>query len=276
MPKKANTASLRKEASFVFKGTVLKLKATTTTDIPKSDRTVVVRVDETIRAPEPLAHYNGQNITVQLAGRKKVTKGQQLVFYTNGLLYGESLAVESVDQGVPETVHAAVAAVAPDPVRNMVERDILNRAATADAVISGRVTSVRVPADVVAAHGAVLAGGLPTQRISEHDPDWRIAEVQVDQVHRGTHESKTAEIRFPSSDDVMWHYAPKLRTGQDGLFILHKAERERAAARAAPTEDSGEYVCLNSADFQPWEKLGDLGDTVAKLSAETAEDSSEG
>lgn len=272
MPKKANTASLRQDASFVFKGTVLKLKATATTEIPKSDRTIVVRVDEIVRAPESLAQYNGQEITVQLAGRKKVAKGQQLVFYTNGLLYGESLAVESVDHAVPETVHAAAATVVPDPVRNMVERDVRSRAATADAVISGRVTSVRVPSDVVAAHSAV-AGEAPKQRISEHDPDWRIAEVQVDQVHKGSHTAKTAEIRFPSSDDVMWHYAPKLRSGYEGLFILHKAEREKAAARAAPTQDSGEYVCLNPADFQTWEMMGDLGDTVALLSAETSEES---
>src|SRR5690242_3792034 len=149
MPKKANTASLRQEASFVFKGTVLKLNATLTPQVPKSDRTIVVRVDETIRAPESLAHYNGVDITVQLAARKKVTKGQQLVFYTNGLLYGESLAVESVDQSVAQTVHAAAAMVAADPVKNLMERDILNRAATSDAVISGRVTSERMPSDVV-------------------------------------------------------------------------------------------------------------------------------
>jgi hypothetical protein len=273
MPKKANTASLRQEASFVFKGTVLKLKATTTADIPKSDRTVVVRVDETVRAPEALSHYNGQDVTVQLTGRKKVTKGQQLVFYTNGLLYGESLAVQSVDQDVPPTVHAA-AAVAPNPVRNLVERDILSRASSADAVISGRVTSVRVPTDVVAAHSAV-AGGLPPEHISEHYPDWRIAEVQVDEVHKGTHGSNTAEIRFPNSDDVLWHYAPKLRTGQGGLFILHKAAREKAAARAAPT-DGGEYVCLHPVDFQQWEKLGDLADTVTMLSAKTGKESREG
>ena len=272
MPKKANTASLRQEASFIFKGTVLKLKATTTTEIPTSDRTIVARVDEIVRAPEALANYNGQDITVQLSGRKRVTKGQQVVFYANGLLYGESLAVEAVDHGVPEAVHAAAATVVPDPVKNIVERDVLSRAATADTVISGRVTSVRVPADVVAAHSAV-AGALPTERISEHDPDWRIAEVQVDQVHKGSHEGKTAEVRFPSSDDVLWHYAPKLRSGYEGLFILHKAEREKAAARAAPTQDSGEYVCLHPADFQTWEKMGDLGDTVALISAQTAEES---
>jgi len=177
MPKKANTTSLRQEASFVFKGTVVKLNATLTPQIPKSDRTIVVRVDETIRAPESLAHYNGIEITVQLTGRKKVIKGQQLVFYTNGLLYGETLAVESVDQSVSQTVQAAAALVAPDPVKNLMERDILNRAATADVVISGRVTSVRMPADVVAAFSAA-GGELPTQHISEHDPEWRIAEVQ--------------------------------------------------------------------------------------------------
>jgi len=267
MPKKENTASLRQQASFVFKGTVLKLKATATPEIAKSDRTVVVRVDEIVRAPEALAHFNGQDITVQLSGRKKVAKGQQLVFYTNGLLYGESLAVASVDVGVPEVARAAMATVAPDPVRNMVERDILNRAATADAVVSGRVTSVRLPSDVVVARSAAV-GELPSERISEHDPDWRIAEIQVDHVHKGTHEAKTAQIRFPSSDDVLWHYAPKLHSGNEGLFILHKAERERAAARAAPTEDPGEYVCLNPADFQLSENVGDLGDTVALISAE--------
>ena len=262
MPNKEDKASLRQQASFVFKGTVLKLRATATAGIPRSDRTVVVRVDEIIRAPETLAQYNGQEITVQLAGRKKVTKGQQLVFYTNGLLYGESLAVTSIDFGAPEPLHAALATVAADPVRNMVERDVMNRAATADAVISGRVTSVRLPADVVAAHSAVV-GELPAQRISEHDPDWRIAEVQVDQVHKGTHDAKTAEIRFPSSDDVMWHYAPKFHAGNEGLFVLHKAERERAAARAAPTDDAGEYVCLHPVDFQLWENIGDLGDKLA-------------
>lgn len=270
MPKKLDTEALRQQASFVFKGTVLKLKATTSAEIPKSDRTAVVRVDEIVRTPESLAHYTGQDITVQVAGRKKVTKGQQLVFYTNGLLYSDTLAVESVDQAVPDTAHAAAAVMVSDPVKNMVERDVLNRAATADAVISGRVTSIRVPADVVAARSAVATTELPAQRISEHDPDWRIAEVEVDQVHKGTQEAKTCEVRFPSSDDVLWHYAPKLRTGHEGLFILHKAERERAAAQAAPSQDAGEYVCLHPADFQLWEKVGELKDTVALLSTDTS------
>lgn len=265
MAKKSNAETLRQQASFVFKGTVLKLRAATITEIPRTDRTAVVRVDEVIRGPEALAQYAGQNITVQLGGRKKVTKEQQLVFYTNALMYGDSLAVESVDQHPPDKVHAAVAMVTADPVKSMVERDLLTRSATADAVVSGRVISVRVPADVVATRASAVAGQLPP-KISEHDPDWRIAEVQVDQVHRGSHEAKTAEVRFPSSDDVMWHYAPKLHTGNEGVFILHKSDKERAAARAAPTKDAGEYVCLHPADFQRWEELGELKETAGLLS----------
>lgn len=263
MPKDPDAEALAQQVTFVFKGTVLKLKAATMSDIPLTDRTAVVRVDEVIDAPEALSQYAGQEITVQVGGRKKIAKGQQLVFYTNGLMFGDTLAVKSIDHHEPKKVHEAVAMAASDPGKRLVERNVQARAATADAVVSGRVVSVRVPADVVATRAsAVAVAGQMVERVSEHDPDWRIAEVQVDQVHSGSHAGKTAEIRFPSSDDVMWHYAPKFHAGTEGLFILYKSSRERAAARAAPTQDGGEYVCLHPADFQPLEKLSELKNTI--------------
>jgi hypothetical protein len=264
MAKKTNASALAEDASFVFKGTVLKLKAATMTGITVTTRTATIRVDEIIHGPEALAQYTGQEITVELGGRKKVTKGQQLVFHTNPLLFGDSLAVRSIDQQELTPTLAAAAMPPGDPVKRLVERDVRSRAATADAVVSGRVVSVRVPADVVAVRASAVAGQ-PSQRISEHDPDWRIAEVQVDAVHRGNHEGKTAEIRFPSSHDVMWHYAPKLHAGTEGLFMLHKAKKVGAAARSAPTQDSGEYVCLNPADVQVWEDVGELSDAIALI-----------
>jgi hypothetical protein len=267
MAKKSKAAMQAQEASFVFKGTVVKLKAATMTAIPLTDRTAIVRVDEVISAPETLAHYAGQDITVQLGGRKKVTTGEQLLFYTNGLMFGDSLAVQSIDHEPVDKLRAAVATVAGDPVKKLVERDVRIRAETSDAVVSGRVVSVRVPSDVVAVRASAVAGAL-AQKISEHDPDWRIAEVQIDQVHKGSHEGKTAEVRFPSSDDVMWHYAPKLHAGNEGVFMLHRAEKEKGAAQAAPTKDGGEYVCLHPADVQLWDKAGDLNEMIG-LIAET-------
>jgi hypothetical protein len=266
MPKELGADALAQQASFVFKGTIMKLKAATMKAIPVTDRTAIVRVDEVIHAPESLAQYAGQDITVQLGGRKKATKGQQFVFYANGLMFGDTLAVQSLDHHEPSKVHEAVAMAAGDPSKRLLERKVQARAATADAVVSGRVVSVRVPTDVVTARAsAVAATGEMFERVSEHDPDWRIAEVQVDEVHSGSHDGKSVEVRFPSSDDVMWHYAPKFHPGSEGLFILHKTSKERAAASAAPTKDGGEYVCLNPADFQPLEKLGELKNAIGLL-----------
>jgi hypothetical protein len=247
------------EARFVFKGTVQKLKAATMREITANDRTVVVRVDEVIQAPESLSHYAGQNITVLLAGKKRFKKGQQAVFYTNGVVYGDSIVVQSVDEHAVDKMPAAITmAATSDPVKNLRTKDIQARLATADAVVSGRVTSIRMPSDIVASTAIGFTSSNVTSPISEHDPDWRIGEIQIDQVHQGSHKGKTAEIRFPSSQDVMWHDAPKLRPGQEGFFILHRSQKVAAAAAAAPTEDAGEYVAFHAADFQPFDETGGI------------------
>jgi len=243
-----------KEARFVFKGTVQKLKAATMREVTADARTAVVRVDEVIHAPEVLSQYAGQDITVIVSGNKKLKKGQQSVFYTNGVLFGDSVAVESVDHQDLDKMASAMAVASADPVKNLTNRDVQQRFESADVVVSGRVISVRMPSDLVAARATHGANGNSNGAVSEHDPDWRIGEIQVDQVHKGNHRGKTAEVRFPSSSDVMWHDAPKFRTGQEGFFILHKSARETVAARHAPTQDPGEYVAFHSADFQPFDE----------------------
>jgi len=250
------------EARFVFKGTVQKLKAATMREIPVDERTVVVRVDEVIHAPEQLSHYAGQNITVLLAGKKKFKKGQQAVFYTNGLVFGDSVAVQALAHHDIEKMPAAMAVSGGDPVKNLAVRDIQARLASADIVCSGRVTSVRVPSDIVAAKAAGLADPTVTGPISEHDPDWRIGEIQVDQVHKGSYQGKIAEVRFPNSPDVMWHDAPKFHPGQEGFFILQKSEKVKVAAKAAPTKDAGDYVALHPVDFQPFDEPGGIRNLI--------------
>ena len=262
MASSSSPDALAQEARFVFKGTVQKLKAATMREIPVDDRTVVVRVDEVIHAPEVLSHYAGQNITVLLAGKKKFKKGQQAVFYTNGLVFGDSVAVQAVDHHDVGKMPAAMTVADSDPVKNLAARDIQARFTTADIVCSGRVTSVRVPSDFVAAKSAGLAEPTVEGLISEHDPVWRIGEIQVDQVHQGTHKGKTAEVRFPSSQDVMWHDAPKFQPGQEGFFILHKSEKVKVAAKAAPTKDTGEYVAFHPVDFQPFDEPGGIRDLI--------------
>jgi hypothetical protein len=260
MPAKLSAAA--KEARFVFKGTVQKLRAATMREVTPDQRTAVVRVDEVIHAPEVLSQYAGQDITVMVAGNKKLKKGEQSVFYTNGVLFGDSVAVEAVDHHDLKQLAPAMAVASADPVKNLATRDVQQRFESADVVVSGRVISVRMPADLVTARATHATDATATGPISEHDPDWRIGEIQVDQVHKGNHRGKTAEVRFPSSSDVMWHDAPKFKTGQEGFFILHKSAREAVAARHAPTQDAGEYVAFNPADFQPFDEADGIRNLI--------------
>src|SRR5215510_13911697 len=148
MPRRSGPDALAQEARFVFKGTVKKLRAATMREVPIDARTVVVRVDDVIQAPEAMSHYAGQDITVLLPAKKKVKKGQQSVFYTNGLLFGDSVAVQAVDHHEVEKIPAALAlASGGDPVRNLAVKDVQARVSSADVIVSGRVTSVRVPSD---------------------------------------------------------------------------------------------------------------------------------
>src|SRR6266487_2935183 len=117
MPSGSSAEALAQQARFVFKGTVQKLKASTMRDVPANNRTAVVRVDEVIQAPEALSHYAGQDLTVQLGGRKKLKKGQQAVFYTNGWLFGDSVAVQSIDHLDVEKTRAALTIAEGDPVK---------------------------------------------------------------------------------------------------------------------------------------------------------------
>lgn len=256
MPASSKADALAQQARFVFKGTVQKLKAATMRNVEVNDRTVVVRVEEVVHAPQALSHYAGQDITVQLGGKKKVKKGQQAIFYTNGSIFGDSVVVQSIDHLDVATAPAAFAAQTGDPVKALAQRDIGARFAAADVVVSGRVASIRVPTGVMAARAIGAAQPTIPTSISEHEPDWRIAEIQVDNVHKGSHKGKSAEVRFPSNEDVMWHDAPKFHAGQEGFFMLHKGEKTETAmaAMAAPTEDAGDYVALHPLDFQPFDE----------------------
>src|SRR6185503_14912721 len=95
MPATANQELLA-QASFIFKATVIKLKAATMASVPVTDGTVIVHVDQVVQAPRLLAGYEGKDITVQLSKGSALKKGDQATFYTNAWLFGDSVAVQSI------------------------------------------------------------------------------------------------------------------------------------------------------------------------------------
>jgi hypothetical protein len=60
-------------------------------------------------------------------------------------------------------------------------------------------------------------------RLSEHDPDWKEAILQVDRPLKGVVKDQKVVVRFPSSLDVIWRGYPKFQEGQEGLFLLKKS-----------------------------------------------------
>src|SRR5206468_5301908 len=142
-----------------------------------------------------------------------------------------------------------------DPVRNLQASEAMAQASRADLIVTGRVTSVRVPA--AEAKAKAMAGGRTTERISEHAPMWQEAVIDVDATHKGRERRKQVVVRFPSSTDVRWYHAPKFHAGQEGVFLLHKQQVPAARAKAASLTalKPPEYTALHPGDFQPLEQL---------------------
>jgi len=115
----ASRARSAAQARFVFIGTVQKLRAATMDDVPIDERTAIVRVDEVILAPDALAHYAGHDITVHLGGRKRLQAGQQAKFSTNPWLFGDSVAVESIDQEDVRRTTVRETNEGSDPIRQL-------------------------------------------------------------------------------------------------------------------------------------------------------------
>jgi len=280
MPAKSRKPEQPTKPTFIFKGTVQQVKSATMKQVPVDDRTVVVTVDQVIEAPEALAKFAGQKITVQLSGTGKVKPGQQMIFNTISWIYGDSIAVKALSQEPVKASHMASLGAAADPVARRAQRQKRERFASAALVVSGKVMAVRLPSETAQKTKGMRAAGLsqpqPIKPISEHDPKWREAVVEVGDVHKGSHQKKQVVVRFPASMDVMWYHAPKFHPGQQGYFMLHKSEGEepaagpkkkragkspaRGSARAAsiaPKEESGEaYVALDPTDFQPFTEPG--------------------
>lgn len=269
-------------AKFVFVGTVRRTKAATLAGLTSKERerTVVVRVDDIVRGPEALLGYAGQEITVQLAKGERVKTGQQAVFYTNGWLFGESMAVKSVGHEplrAPEAAAAARAvadAVPADPALEAARQQVRQRVDDAQLVISGRVVAVGETAESAARATAATAAAdsAPTasRPISEHDPFWNEAVVEVQNVHKGAAAGQRVVIRFPASTDVRWRRSPKFRVGQEGLFMLHPDQVTGLPAVGAVADalaPAGSFTCLDALDFQPADHQQEIETVLATTAA---------
>jgi len=243
---------------FVFRGAVKKIRSATMKEVPVSDRTAIVRVEQIIEAPKTFAHYEGQDITVELAGNRKVAAGDEFIFHANSWIFGDSVAVRSITQERVTMSHSALLKRGGDPTEHKKTRQLQEHLDEADLVVSGRVAAVTVPPER-AEHVGAMAAPPPAMPVSEHDPKWRQAVIRVDETHKGSLDSKEVTVLFPASTDVRWYKAPKFQAGQKGLFILHKTKimtEEHHELRGLAAEGVGGaevevYTALHPEDVHP-------------------------
>jgi hypothetical protein len=204
--------------SIVFVGTVEASEAVTLPSLAASPNTSVVAVERVVKKPDAIALAPGDKVTVVTEGGAPPQKGVPALFFTDGLIYGESLAVRVLSwEPVSSATASAVAAEDAKVTAQLQEgayKELQQSIESADIVIVGHVKRIQPP--------TVAALAPERQMVSEHNPDWQDAIIEVQSALKGAADSPEVVVRFPASMDVMWAGYPKFKEGQEGTFILHQ------------------------------------------------------
>ena len=209
------------QPTFIFEGAVLAVGSTTLTEVEATEHTIVAQVDAVHEGPSLVQDFVGHPVTVRLGEGQSVEVGQAYVFHTVSWVFGSGLAVIclSLEPAHEQTLAPLQARAAAAPTQAM-----LARAQGADLVVNGHVSEVReVPRD-------------PGQPITEHDPHWQDAVVQV---HDTPHQAAGAAapdnvlVRFSGSRDVRWAKAPKFRVAS-AAYGCWATPLRRSPRRAVP------------------------------------------
>ena len=269
---------LARNARFVFHGTVGSTAPREVRTAPGA-QAVTVRVDDVLQGPEKLNSYEGRDVFVILKKGEKVEKGERAVFYANGVAFGETLELESIGHLPAQRTAGLRAAAAPATV--LKKRDVQERLESADIVVVGKVAAVRLPPSDrtprTTARGLAASAAAPERGpITEHDPKWREAVIEVDRVEKGSRNPKQVVVRFPASDDVRWFRSPKFVAGERGVFILQRSEegavpaargRATGAKALAAAKGPDVYTALDAEDKQPPELQEEIGMIVRGAAA---------
>lgn len=168
-----------------FLGTVTRVGDTRLAEVPAGERTAVVKVDTVLHAPDAFTRLGGSEVTIQLSDDLDLPAvGEAAAFFTDGMAYGEGLAVREVGRLPADAVAPNVSRVArtADAMPfSALERDIgdeglVTHADEADAVVIAVVVGLEQAG----------SGRTPDERFSEHAPDWWRAQLDVSHVEQGS------------------------------------------------------------------------------------------
>ncbi len=251
-------AALVKQSDIIFIGTVTQIGAVAVPEVPASDRTIVVRVDQLLEKPPAIALSTGDSVTVQTARPGSLKPGTQATFYTTGWIFGRGVAVREVGH---ELGHSPVVAADQQEAvararLDVNDADLRAHILKAAMVVAGRVEQVR-PAELAAAPGR-------PKRITEHDADWQEAIIQVEDGLKGARAGEQVVVRFPGSHDVAWVGTPRFAVGQEGTFLLHKDSTTGSPSSMIAGRSVPAYTALHKLDVLPKQDAPHIRDLIRK------------
>lgn len=197
-------------ADYVFRGTVVRPGAANLSIVEPGERTAIVRVDEVLQAGAQVDDFTGREVTVLLSRPGALRAGDSQVFFGAVGLAGESLGIVELGRAAGgDRFKARLARLQ----QQLFEESVVAKIEAADLAVQGRILSTR------AAQRASKQGLL-----SEHDPLWWEAQLEVKAVLQGTTVQATVPFWFPTGNDAMWVTAPRAVTGSEGTWLLHLYE----------------------------------------------------
>lgn len=249
VPQATDKAALTAKSSIIFSGTVSQLAATSFADVPKSAQTIVVKVDSIEKKPAAVSLKKGDSITVEVKDASAFQEGTHATFYTDGWIFGSGVAVKELGHELgaagTETVPPTTAEMKTHGQDQISDQELMERMKASDFVVVGRVTDVRKWNASKPKYGA-------PSRVTEHDPDWHEAVVEVQSVLKGGKvKGDKVIVRFPNRNDVAWVSSPKFAKNQRGIFCLNRDQSTGAPTTKMGGQKVNVYTCLGHGDALP-------------------------
>jgi len=246
----ASRSELLQKSDIVFSGTVTDVGTASFAGVPASVRTVVVRVDAILEKPAAVPLAQGDKVTVEVKDPSLFREGVQAIFYGQGWILGEGLAVREVGHELsPAKLEAGTASEKGKELgqmrKQLSDAELRSRIQAADMVVVGRVVNIQP---------ATGQAQVAPRRITEHDPAWQEAIIRVDSALKGAQAGQRIVVRFPASQDVAWVNVPKLKKDQEGTFILKKDQVSGTPKAMLAGIAVEAYTALQAQDVLPKEE----------------------
>lgn len=254
------------QSAFIFTGKVIKLKAATMKNIAGSD-TIIMEIINVITAPAMFASVAGQQLTVRFKKLPSLKNGQIITVFSNGWIFGDSIAVDAVGYTTEtaSSARAANTAMAGTGDTASAVQDAVSK--SNDAILKERLDSAEL--GVVGEVTKVEKTKVEPTHISEHNPIWQKATIKVDEVIKGKKSTKQVKVMFPASDDIRWKKTNKYKEGQKGIWMIQNGKKQSSrgiSAKAFASIPPGNNVLttLHQNDFMPLNELSRIKDLLKK------------